>query len=78
MKQNKEKYLVITEFDTIDSKCSNCSLAGINLHFYPNKIDIIRKIAEASQYSNLKVTGIYKEIDKLEIDKNLCISEVEE
>lgn len=71
-------YLVITQSDTIDAKCSECSLAGINLHYCKNKSEIVRKIAEVSQYANCKVLGMYKLINKLIIDKDLRVNESEE
>lgn len=78
MKENKEKYLVITISDTIDARCSECSKAGINLHCYPTKSGVIRKLAEVSQYSNVKVKGIFKMIDKLTVDKDLNIELLED
>ena len=78
MTEEKE-YLIITQFDSFDAKCSNCSLAGINLHYCKNKSEVVRKIAEFSQYANYKVLGMYKLIDKLIIDKDLKVElEVEE
>ena len=73
MKQDKEKYLVISKYEDIDEKCSGCSNAGIEIKKYSNKSDVVRKIAEVSQYANIKIIGIYEKIDKLMIDKYLNV-----
>ena len=54
---NKEKYLLITKFDTIEERCSGCSIAGINLQYFKNNADCVRKLAEVSNYANVKVIG---------------------
>lgn len=75
MKQDKEKYLVITESNTIDAKCSGCSQAGISLHYCSNTNELISKISEYSFYANIKVIGMYKKIDTLTIDKDCSLRE---
>jgi hypothetical protein len=76
MTRNKGKYLVITQYDTIDAKCSECSIAGINIHYCSNIKEVISKIAEHSFYANTKVLGMYKEIETLTINKNCDIEEI--
>lgn len=73
---NKEKYLLITKFDIIEERCSGCSIAGINLHYFKNNADCVRKLAEVSNYANVKAIGIYKAIDKFTINKNFQIMEI--
>lgn len=73
---NKEKYLLITKWDTIEEKCSGCSIAGINLHYFKNKSDCVRKLVEVFSYANVKVIGIYKAINKFTINKNFQIEEL--
>ena len=65
-----EKYLVVTQCDTIDAKCSECSNAGINLHYCSNLLEVISKISEFSFYANAKVLGMYKKIETITIDKD--------
>lgn len=76
MKVNNEKYLVISEYDTIDAKCSECSKAGITLHYCSNMHEVVSKISEISFYGNAKIIGMYKAIDKIIIDKNCNAEEV--
>lgn len=76
MKVNNEKYLVISEYDTIDAKCSECSNAGITLHYCSNMREVVSKISEISFYGNVKIIGMYKAIDKITIDKNCNTEEV--
>lgn len=66
----EEKYLVITQYDTIDAKCSECSNAGISLHYCSNLLEVISKISEFPYYSNAKVLGMYKKIETITIDKD--------
>lgn len=75
MIEDKEKYLVITQYDTIDAKCSECSNAGINLFYYPYAFGCVEKITEVHSYANVKVLGVYKKIEQFTIDKDLNIKE---
>ena len=75
MKEDKEKYLVITEYDDIDARCSNCSNAGIDLHYYPYAFGCVEKITEVHSYANVKVLGVYKKVEQFIIDKDLNIKE---
>lgn len=75
MKEDKEKYLVVTECDDIDAKCSNCSNAGISLYYYPYDFECVQKIVEVHYYANVKVLGIYKKVEQFTIDKDLNIKE---
>lgn len=73
---DKEKYLLITKFDIIEERCSGCSIAGINLHYFKNSADCVRKLTEVSNYADVKAIGIYKAIDKFTINKNFQIEEL--
>ena len=75
MKEDKERYLVITQYDTIDAKCSECSNAGISLYYYPYAFGCVEKITKVHSYANVKVLGIYKKVEQFTIDKDLNIKE---
>ena len=51
--EDEIKYLVITECDTIDAKCSNCSNAGINLYYYPYAFGCVEKIVDVHSCANV-------------------------
>ena len=70
MKTDKDKYLIVTQFDTIDANCSECSTAGINLYNCSNINELIRKVSEVSFCAHVEVLGMYKKIDTLTIDKD--------
>lgn len=75
MIEDKEKYLVVTECEDIDAKCSNCSNAGISLYYYPYAFECVEKIAEVHSCANVKILGIYKKVEQFTIDKDLNIKE---
>ena len=73
---DKGKYLLITKCDIIESRCSECSIAGINLHYFDNNADCVQKLAEVYNYADVEVIGMYKAIDKFTINKNFQIEEL--
>ncbi|MBE7084236.1 MAG: hypothetical protein E7373_06535 [Clostridiales bacterium] len=70
MKTVEDKYLIVTQFDTIDARCSECSTAGIKLYNCSSIYELVSKISEFTFCANVKVLGMYKKIDTLTIDKN--------
>lgn len=75
MLEIEANYLVVTKTNTIDEKCSECGLAGVNLFFFPTLQECVRKIAEVSKTADMKVIGVYKTINKLTIDKDMNVTE---
>lgn len=72
------KYLLILEYDIIPEKCSNCSRADKEFIYINNLKDLYYKIASLSKNNGYKIYGIYKEINRISLDKNLNIKECEE
>lgn len=68
MRTNREKYLVITEYDTIDAKCSECTNAGISLHYCESANAVINKISQFYYCANLKIVGVYKVVEQFIMD----------
>lgn len=72
------KYLLVLEYDVIPEKCSNCSKAYKEFICFNNLKDLYYEIASLDKNDGPKIYGIYKETNRISLDKNLNIKECEE
>lgn len=74
---DKQNYLLILKYEDVAKECEDCKKAGLEITFYENLNDIVRRITHIDKIANVEVVGIYKPINKMVVDKNCLVTEWE-